>query len=131
MGLVSHAAFGGDFTQGLLCRKHEPLRALHAAPDDISVRRFADTVAERHDEVELAEANECGEIFVSQGRFQVHFDMRHYSANLPWRESPAGAAFMRAWTCTTNTVQQGLRALQAGDGPAAFVTQSLIQRSGQ
>src|SRR4051812_27226449 len=97
MGLVGHAAFRGDFTQGLLCRKHEALCALHAAPDDVSVGRFTDTVAERHVEVELAEANECGEIFVSQGRIQVHFDMRQHSANLPWRESPAGAALMTVW----------------------------------
>src|SRR4051812_40602111 len=105
MGLVSHAAFGGDFTQGLLCGKHESLRALYTAPDDVSVRRFADAVAERHVEVELAEANECGEIFVSQGRFQVHFDMCHHPANLPWRKSAAGSDLLRLQGCATNAVQ--------------------------
>jgi hypothetical protein len=87
MGLVSHAAFGGDVTQALLRRKHEPLRALYAVPDNVSVRSFADTVAERNVEVVFAEASKGGEILVSQGRIQVRFDICYHSANLPWCEA--------------------------------------------
>ena len=81
--LVCQAAFEGDLTQRFFCREHQPLRPLHAAPDDVSVWRFADTVTECNIEVVFAEASGGREIPVSHMRAQVRFDVCKHFANLP------------------------------------------------
>lgn len=83
MGLVSEAAFEGDITQGFFCGEHQSLRALHATPDDVCVRRLADTVTECNVEVVFTEASDGREIFVSHVPAQVRFDKCKYFANLP------------------------------------------------
>jgi len=65
MGLIGETAFNRDLTEGRLRRQHETLSPLHAAPDEILVRGFTNTVAEGHIEVEFAQAHEGCEVPVS------------------------------------------------------------------
>ena len=91
MRLVCQTAFNGNLAQGFFCVEHEPLRSLHAPPDDISVRWLPDTITEYNIEVEHTEASHCREILVSDLRIQVRVDMGKHSTDLPWREAfPCG-----------------------------------------
>jgi len=126
MRLVGETALGSDLAQGLVGRKHEALRPLHSASDNVLVRGVTDALAECNVEVELAETGNCSEVLISDRTLQIGVDVRENPSDLPWREASAHSGG-RGNRLLFHRLKKGFRAQQAFRSLAALVAESLIQ----
>src|SRR5688572_12499689 len=123
MRLIGEAAVERDLAERSIGRKHQPLRALDAAPDHVLVRRLAETVAEGAAEMRRVQAHERGEIVVADRPVQVRLDVAGYFADLPRRQSAADFLF-HPGVRRAHLLQNLTRASQAVFCGAALIVES-------